>query len=67
MEYIAGQGYKDGYRDRNEGKANMAAFGRVTENTMYWNEYDMGWNTADAAIIQEAREKSRNGRNFLVD
>ena len=67
MEYTAGQGYKDGHRDRNEGKANMAAFGRVTENIMYWHEYDMGWKQADSEIMQEARESSRNGRNFLVD
>ena len=58
MKYVPGQGYKDGYGDRMEGRPNRYPFGMTSatsDSRVYWDEYLSGYNEANAKVIHDAR------------
>ena len=63
--YIAGQGYKDGYQDRMTGKTNRSVIS-LEPDSPYWEEYKVGYSEASRRIIEDARSKV-DTRDFLIE
>jgi hypothetical protein len=65
--YTPGQGYRDGYMDRQQGKPNLSLLevGLLENNNPYWDEYKLGYSEASRKIIEDARDGL--GKQFLVD
>lgn len=58
MEYIAGQGYRDGYNDRMSGQPNRCPLGMTSatsDRKVYWEEYATGYAEAHTKVLRDAR------------
>lgn len=68
ISYTAGQGYRDGHRDRNNGNVNRNLLDDVTTNDPYWREYKEGYGDADRKIMEDARRSVVNeNKKYLAD
>lgn len=68
--YTKGQGYKDGWNDRTEGKPSRqpSAWGSATSDSkVYWEEYSQGYADACQQVISDARKDLEDMKRFLVD
>lgn len=56
--YFPGQGYKDGWSDRQAGKPNASPMGwgsATSDKTVYWEEYRIGYAEASRKILEDAK------------
>lgn len=56
--YFPGQGYKDGWNDRQAGKPNASPVGwgsATSDKTVYWEEYRIGYAEASRKILEDAK------------
>jgi hypothetical protein len=70
MNYQKGQGYKDGWNDRIEGKPNMSPSLRgcaTTDDRVYWEEYVYGYADASRQVISDARKEIEEMKRFIQD
>ena len=67
MNYNAGQGYRDGYSDRQGGSRSRCPFGSGTTDDPYWREYKQGYADADMKILEDARRGMKEQNQFLSE
>jgi hypothetical protein len=62
VTYSPGQGYKDGWNDRQAGKPTAAPMGwgsATTDTSVYWEEYRIGYADASHRILDDAKRSIR--------
>lgn len=67
MTYSAGQGYRDGFNDRQDGKPSRNPYGSGTTNDPYWSEYKTGYFESDREIMEIARRTMKEEKKFLAE
>ena len=67
MSYTAGQGYRDGYNDRQSGSRSRCPFRSGTTDDPYWREYKAGYADADREILEDARRGVKEKNQFLSE
>lgn len=68
--YTPERGYRDGWKDRQEGKPNQAPvnFGWSSDNSSpYWKEYRIGYDEACKQILSAARKSIQEDKQFLAE
>lgn len=72
--YFPGQGYKDGWNDRQAGKPNASPVGwgsATSDKTVYWEEYRIGYAEASRKILEDAKksieEMKRDISQYLTE
>ena len=65
INYIPGQGFKDGYSDRMAGRANKSV--TQAQSQPYWSEYHQGYAEAEKKIVFNAAQGMNESKIFLTE
>ena len=63
QNYTQGQGYRNGYEARMEGREMPES----SEIGLYWDEYRAGWFDAHRVIIENARRDYNDHKSRILD
>jgi hypothetical protein len=65
--YTAGQGYRDGWNDRIDGRPSRNTDATVAADFPYWKEYSEGYKDAESDVMEQARQSVLKHKRFLSE